>query len=146
MIIAVDLDGCLATYAGWKGHEDIGDPLPGALDAMHTLHADGHQLFIFTCRCCEVPLIGADGAGAPYDLPNPATLPGAAEAIKAWLQRHRFPPMQVWTGPGKPFADIYIDDRAMRVAPQENEGHWPRAVAAIQLFEIVAGEPQKGGE
>jgi hypothetical protein len=35
--IALDFDGVLAQYTGWKGQDVLGEPLPGAIEWLQTL-------------------------------------------------------------------------------------------------------------
>jgi hypothetical protein len=46
MIIAIDFDNtiCVGRYP------EIGEPVPGALTAIQTLHQCGHTLVLWTCR------------------------------------------------------------------------------------------------
>lgn len=48
--IGVDLDGTLAHYDKWQGHEHIGDPIPVMLDRVKAWIADGKLVKIFTAR------------------------------------------------------------------------------------------------
>jgi adenylylsulfate kinase len=48
--IAVDFDGVLAEYTGWRGDDHYGQPLPGALDFIRLLFAQGYKVHIFTTR------------------------------------------------------------------------------------------------
>lgn len=48
--IGVDLDGTLAHYDGWKGHEHIGDPVPLMADRVRAWMAQGQEVRIFTAR------------------------------------------------------------------------------------------------
>lgn len=46
MIIAIDFDGTI--HSGqWPA---IGEPLPGAKEAINNLRAEGHYIIIWTCR------------------------------------------------------------------------------------------------
>jgi hypothetical protein len=54
--IAIDLDGVLATYDGWKGPDHYGEPMPGAIAFLERLIDDGMQPWIFTTR--EGPQLG----------------------------------------------------------------------------------------
>lgn len=93
---AVDLDGTLAYYDGWKGIEHIGEPIPAMLDRVKQWLEEGHEVFIFTARC--------DPAAPDADL--------AAGYISKWLTKHlgRFIPIR-----GKHSAHEYWDDRAVQV-------------------------------
>jgi adenylylsulfate kinase len=90
--IAVDFDGVIADYDGYKGPGVLGAPRPDVRAAMHTLRAEGWKIVIYTTR-------------------------GAAE-ISDYLAQHGFPFDEINSncdyrtqGP-KPVADVYWDDRA----------------------------------
>ena len=53
--IAVDLDGTLAHYDGWKGSDVIGEPIPKMVKRVKDWLADGKDVRIFTARICEGP-------------------------------------------------------------------------------------------
>lgn len=49
--IAVDLDGTLARYDGWKGAEHIGEPIPAMVDRVKKwIFEEGRDVRIFTAR------------------------------------------------------------------------------------------------
>lgn len=48
--IAVDFDGTLATYDGWKGTEHLGDPVSDMIAKVKAELAAGSEVFIFTAR------------------------------------------------------------------------------------------------
>jgi hypothetical protein len=57
--IAVDLDGTLAEYHGWKGALEIGKPVPAMVERVRRWLAGGQEVRIFTARVCgkdEVPV------------------------------------------------------------------------------------------
>ena len=95
--ICVDFDGTLSEYDGWQCSDVCGLPIPGAVETIREWHDIGHTIIIFTCRadtsivadwCCK--------NGVPYDAINedPDAIPGGTS--------------------GKPLADVYIDDKAVR--------------------------------
>ena len=91
--IAVDFDGVIADYDGYKGPGVLGAPRPDVREAMHTLRAEGWKIIINTTR-------------------------GATE-ISDYLAKHDFPHDEINSnsdyktqGP-KPVADVYWDDRAV---------------------------------
>jgi hypothetical protein len=53
--IGVDLDGTLAHYEGWKGTNNIGDPVPAMLERVKQWLVDGREVRIFTARVCYDP-------------------------------------------------------------------------------------------
>ena len=104
--VAVDLDGVLARYYGWRGVDHIGEPLPGAVDFTKRLSEWAHVL-VFTCRVNarlqSVPDQGIDDLY--YKVMN-------------WLKKHEFKYNEIYVGQGKPLAVAYIDDRAVPCTPQ----------------------------
>ena len=102
-ILAIDLDGVLATYHGWRGPQTpIGDPLPGAALFVRQIEACGWEPVLYTGR-------------------------DPAEAA-AWLQRHgmRMRVVDV-RREGKPMATAFLDDRAVRFT-----GNFGRALVDIE--------------
>ena len=71
--IGVDLDGTLATYAGWQGADHIGAPVECMISRVKQWIADGIEVRIFTAR---VSPVGHD------DL-RPVVI-----SIQAWCLRH----------------------------------------------------------
>lgn len=139
MRIAIDLDGCLARYTGWKGISHIGEPLPGARDACWDLYSSGHQLFVYSCRTSQHCHEELSSPTTNPDGHSPAGLTRLAiNAVRSWLAHNGFPPLTVYAGHGKPEADLYLDDRALTVAPQQNPAAWSTALAAITLMEEQA--------
>ena len=52
-IIAVDLDGTLAQYDGWKGIGHIGCVIPEVANAMERAQAEGAEVHLFTARVSD---------------------------------------------------------------------------------------------
>ena len=105
--VCVDLDGTLLSYDNWKGEEVFGDPLPGAVDAMQQFRESGWKIIIFTTRANRDLIAKAlDKRGIVYDHINEN-------------------PDQPGENSGKPLADVYIDDRAVRF---EN---WDKTVKTV---------------
>ena len=48
--VGIDLDGTLAEYRGFEGHEHIGKPVPAMLELVRGLLADDIKVKIFTAR------------------------------------------------------------------------------------------------
>lgn len=95
--IAVDFDGTLAEYHGWKGASHVGNPIPLMVDRVRTWLSLGYDVRIFTAR-----------------ISNPVDENEARNAIEAWCLRHfdkRLPITNV-----KDFDMIELwDDRAVQV-------------------------------
>lgn len=103
-VVCVDLDGTLADYTGgWRGLNQIGDPLPGAVEFTKQL-AEFADIVIFTCRCGEETA----GKRAPHL---------AANIVRDWLDKHGFVYHDIFVGQGKPIASAYVDDRAVYCDP-----------------------------
>lgn len=91
--IAVDFDGVIAEYDGWKGFGILGMPRRDVLAALRTLHAEGWKIIIHTTR--------------------------GEEEISGYLIEHGIPHHEInrnsdyRTLGGKPVADVYWDDRAL---------------------------------
>ncbi len=90
--IAVDFDGVIADYDGWKGTGILGPPRRDVLEALRVLHAEGWKIIIHTTR-------------------------GEME-ISSYLAEHDIPHHEInrnsdyRTLGTKPVADVYWDDRA----------------------------------
>ena len=91
--IAVDFDGVIAQYDGWKGQGVLGAPRPDVVHALGTLRGEGWKIIVHTSR-------------------------GEAE-IGGYLAQHQIPHDDINsnsdypTGGVKPVADVYWDDRAV---------------------------------
>jgi len=95
-IVAVDLDGTLLEYDGWKGPAHFGQPIQGVVEALHELKKAGWAIVVWTTRATDY-------------------------ALRAHLERHDVPYDYInkhpWQPPGsshKISADVYLDDRALR--------------------------------
>jgi len=93
--LAVDLDGTLAEYDGWKGEDDIGAPRKGAKKWMKAVHKMGARIIVFTTR-------------------------GNDDVVRGWLLEHDIPFDHINENPDQPegssdkvIADVYWDDRAV---------------------------------
>lgn len=93
--VAVDLDGTICEYNGWKGEDQFGPVRGGAREAMHKIKDKGWRIIIFTVR-------------------------GNVKNVAEFLQTNDIPydyinenPDQPKGSSGKVVADIYIDDRAI---------------------------------
>lgn len=104
--ICVDLDGVLAEcQREWKGNMNIGKPIENniyILALRHVLNPD-MRILIHTARVTS------------FD--EKKILPESVENIEEWLDSHGVPFTEVWIGPGKPSAQEYWDDRAVKFVP-----------------------------
>lgn len=117
LTIAVDFDGTICR----SQYPHLGNPVPGAAQALRHLKRRGHALVLFTCR-----------EGGPLT------------AAKNWLNEHGlldlFSAVNANTeemqlrchgDPRKVAADVYLDDKALNAPIINGLFHWPLAVALI---------------
>lgn len=99
--IAVDFDGVIANYDGWKGPAALGEPRDDVVQALCRLKAEGWKIVVHTTR--------------------------GEEEIGGYLARHAIPVDEInrnsdyQTKGVKPVADIYWDDRAFRYSGNAQE-------------------------
>lgn len=93
MAIAVDLDGTLAEYHGWKGIHHIGEPIPLMMDMVLGWINEGIEVVIFTARA------GSEEESKP---------------VREWLEKNGIGNLEVTNIKRKEFKTMY-DDRAYRV-------------------------------
>lgn len=92
--IMVDLDGVLCTEEMFHDRP-LAEPLPGARQALQKLRASGHIVVIYTARSW-----------------------GECRVTRRWLDEHGFEYDGLHMG--KPVADVWIDDRALRFTNWED--------------------------
>ncbi len=85
--VAVDFDGVLNDYTGWKGEDDLGQPTAGTQQFLSLLDAD-YRVVIYTTRCMS--------------------------RVRVWLKEHGLSGYVDEVCNEKPMAVAYIDDRAIR--------------------------------
>jgi hypothetical protein len=96
MIIAIDFDGVIARAEEWP---KIGEMLPGACDAIHSMRKAGNFVIVNTCRSNGELIAVVDWMrekGIQYDLIND----NHPDMVKKYANNSR-----------KINADVYIDDR-----------------------------------
>jgi hypothetical protein len=99
-IVCIDFDGVMAEYKKWKGIDHQGEPLCGIYNLIEQLIDGEAEVWVFTTRLNEYVNKGH-------------TIQELRHYIAKWLNENRFPEeIQIWDMPGKPIADLYIDDRA----------------------------------
>jgi hypothetical protein len=114
-IVALDVDGVIAHYDKPTGI-DIGDPIPGAVEFTKRL-TEFADIIIHTARCCP-------------ELFRPYSADLLRNVVREWLDKHGFAYHEIWIGQGKPHANFYIDDKAVRC---------PRNPTSEQLNALLAG-------
>ena len=95
--IAIDFDGVISNYQGYKGKGNFAPPVPGCKNFLDKLREEGWTIIVFTTRS-EIPQIEAYMLEfrIPYDYinENPEN-------------------KKLDCSPWKILADIYLDDRAI---------------------------------
>ena len=122
LTVAVDLDGVLADYSGWRGIGFIDEPLPGAVQFIEDLLASDFKVVIFTTRT-NTQVNTQDGEGQGH-MDEKGWQGYLTRYVKTWLSNWGFPAnpdLSVYDGPGKPLALCYVDDRAIYCDPRDSE-------------------------
>lgn len=92
--IAVDFDGVIADYDGWRGLGVLGTPRQDVLAALTTLRSEGWKIVVYTTRGQKEIAGYMAQNGIPHDEINCNS--------------------DYRTKGAKPVADVYWDDRAVR--------------------------------
>lgn len=98
-IVAVDVDGTLAEFNGWKGHDQIGPLKPGAREFLETMHEKGWGIILSSCRLNCFLEKWAHDQGIDHLIDGYNSNPWSVAAGGDWST--------------KPAADVYVDDRAI---------------------------------
>jgi hypothetical protein len=85
-MVAVDFDGVIHEYNGWKGYDYFDEPLLGAKEFLQELDDRGYEVIIHTARNIAL--------------------------VDVWLRKHKMLYSRVTNH--KPPAIAYVDDRAVR--------------------------------
>ena len=114
MDIVFDFDGVLCEYQGWRGHDDIGEPILEMVDLVSDLFDEGHKLKLCTTRLNPYP---------KGDLWEDEVVSSgkAKEIIMKWLEENKILHCFKVISGYKPFGDVYIDDRAIRFGDVKGE-------------------------
>lgn len=90
--VALDFDGVLATYDGWKGEDHFGLPMAGSRALVEALRDKGQEVVVFTAR-------------------PPAK-------VTRWLTEHHFPEGLQVTNVKDSAMTVFLDDRVVHFYPQ----------------------------
>lgn len=101
MRICVDLDGVISTLKKEGQTYADPEPMPGAAEKLRALRAAGHLVIIHTAR--HMKTTGGNVGAVTARI---------AHITLDWLQRHNIEYDEIYFG--KPWADVYIDDNALR--------------------------------
>lgn len=124
--VAIDVDGVLASYDGWRGLDHYGEPIAGAVAFTQRLREAGWKIIIHTCRMNRI--------GQPIP-----TLGQLIKPLRAFLKQHGFAYDEIWHREGKPIAHAYVDDRA--VSAEHNVEGEPDFQGMLYAVERLAGVP-----
>ncbi len=113
--IAIDLDGCIASYNnGWMGENVFGELIPNCKENIRNLKSMGYKIIIYTSRLATKELEKhLTDNGIYFDAINDN-------------------PWHEYKQPGdkrKVIADIYIDDRAITF-----RGNWDEIPKLVEKF------------
>lgn len=110
--VCIDIDGTISRYIEWVDSKTFGEVLPHCAETVHHLKADGWYVIIYTTRGDKTEISKfLDENNIPFDAINEN--PNQPDNAKG----------------GKPIADVYVDDRAIRF-----DGDWTNAYQKITGF------------
>lgn len=121
-VIAVDFDGTLCEHE----FPGIGKVKAGAKEALMMFKALGYTIVIWSCRSCHwnYDVFGGDPS-------QPVLEREKIKDMVAFLQREGIPYDIIDDGSkGKPLADFYIDDKAIRF-----QNNWPEIAHAVHNYQ-----------
>jgi hypothetical protein len=113
MDIVFDFDGVLCEYEGWRGHDNIGDPIKENIALVRELKNMGYKLKLSTTRLNPYPF------GEHKEADDWVVSGKAKEIIKDWLDAYDIITCFSEITGYKPFGDIYIDDRGFYYNPRD---------------------------
>lgn len=115
--IAVDLDGTLAQYNGWKGIEHIGPPVELMLKRVKAWLRLGYDVRIFTARVDggEVALAAGDKNGEAH-----RNIVAVRGYIEQWCMRHIGQVLPITNVKDYGMIELW-DDRSKQVFPNSGE-------------------------
>ena len=101
MRMCVDIDGVLCQLKNPdQSYEDL-SPIEGAAESLKLLRSQGHYIILYTARHMKTT---NSNLGQVLATQGQVTL--------EWLRKNNFEYDEIYFG--KPFADVYIDDLAMK--------------------------------
>lgn len=120
--IAVDFDDTICDSL----FPDCGEPKKGVKEALQKFRELGFLILIHTCRTCHWHYNIFGGSRDIPTMERPAVV-----NMKEWLYKHQIPFDDIDDGSkGKPLADYYCDDKAIRF-----ENNWDEIVKFVELRE-----------
>ena len=122
MLIAVDFDGTIVKHK----YPEIGHLVPGALEGIRELQANGHQVSLYTCRTGD-------------ELTHAVRFLQLHDMEFHSINYNRWDD-EFGTGGIKMYADIYIDDKAVGTPLFQGSVCWPSVMGILQARGVVAPE------
>jgi len=117
-VIAVDCDGVIHAYSkSWEGGILYDEPVKDTKEGIQKLKDAGYHIMIYTTRTNP-------------DYRNEKE-PEQIAQLKEYLKKYEIPYDEIWTGKGKPMADMYIDDRAIPFT-----GDWNKTIQDVENFKV----------
>lgn len=118
-MIAVDFDGTCCDFA----YPGVGAPKAGVREVLTRLRELGFYILIYSCR---------SSFWFPESFPRELRQ-RTIDEMTAWLKLHAIPYDEIDDGTrGKPFCDLYIDDKAIRF-----ENNWTDIMGRIAKGELI---------
>jgi len=119
--IAIDIDGTLATIdEKFFDPIHIGMPFEHAVHFTQELKKNGYYIILHTCRT-NAELNKGNGIATPY----------VVKVIKNWCKLNNIEFDEIWTGEGKPYADWYVDDRAIYCNPEKDQNAYAGVLGGL---------------
>lgn len=112
-IVCIDLDGTLAHYDEWKGESHLGAVIANSSKALKMLKEKNWLIIIFTTRSNKELIKNfLSDNDIPFD----------------YINENPYQPENAFAG--KPYADVYIDDRAVQF-----NGDWESTIKEVLDFQ-----------
>jgi len=121
MRIVFDLDGVILPDERGRGGVDAyyrREPFPMAVKYLQQLKAEGHYIIIHTARGMKTNAGNINAVRALHE-----------RRLKDWLARYKIPHDELHFG--KPYADVYIDDKALNFQGTKEREAWDALVKTL---------------
>jgi hypothetical protein len=120
--VCIDVDDTILQYDGWQGSEHFGEPFEGAADFLREL-SEIADICLHSTRT--------------------SSLNGDPEVSKARMAKffdsHGLKYHEIHSGPGKPAASAYVDDKAVTLRPKDFKKPKQAYRAALAAIEKLVG-------
>jgi capsule biosynthesis phosphatase len=110
MRIVIDLDGTICPIKETEGYYQDLVPLDGAVERIKDLKKAGHYIIISTARNM-----------ATQESNLGKVIKNIGKVTLDWLEKYEIPYDEIYFG--KPNAQVYIDDRALRFSDWDSINH-----------------------